>query len=237
MKKDFETILKSLLLQGPNRGDRSRTEADVRLLLNRGVDSFAALVATADNPRVSSRMRSVACRVLGQTNHTPAVPALLTLLGNGSPLLSWEAAKALVTILPSANKASRQLKHTLVSGRGSHNRAGAAYVLGLLGTKSALPPLIHLLQTSLTPEVRSHAAEALGNIGEPSATEPLIPALRDRSSRVRLAAIYALGEAGDETAIAPLKRLVGSRGAGSGRSNLIGREANQAIKRIRRRQI
>jgi HEAT repeat protein len=96
----------------------------------------------------------------------------------------------------------------------------AIRVLGEIGSRSAVEPLIQVLGNKVTSPgapydttffLRYNAAEALGKIGDKRALQPLIEALTDDDARerdekpwVRCAAAEALGKLGDPRAIEPL---------------------------------
>jgi HEAT repeat protein len=236
MTRDFETKLRGVILDSATKRQQREAKANVELLLSKGVHSIRDLIELAQNSRLKAGLRSVACWALGQLQNPDAVPALLNVVERASPQICWEAAKSLVVLLRNGHKGTRKLKQALHQGRGPHNRAGAAYVLGLTGNRASIPLLVEVLQSADTPDVRSHAAEALGNIGELSTTDSLVSALRDRSPRVRLAAAYALGEAANERAIAPLKRLALAKPTSVSQSALVRAEAKKAISRIQHRK-
>ncbi len=79
----------------------------------------------------------------------------------------------------------------------------AAYVLGEIGDKAAVDPLIHSLKDENS-GVRSAAVRALGKIGGKAAVDPLIHSLKDENSGVRTTAAWALGKIGDKAAVDPL---------------------------------
>jgi HEAT repeat protein len=54
---------------------------------------------------------------------------------------------------------------------------------------------------------RWKAAESLGRLKDPRGTDPLIDALFDDDDRVRKEVAWALGEIGDQQALAPLRQL------------------------------
>jgi HEAT repeat protein len=232
---NFETVLRGTISNSATKAQQREATADVELLLRRGVPSIRALIDFAQNSRLKSDVRSAACWALGQLKDPHAVPVLISLLERAGPQLGWEAAKSLVALLSDKRKGSRKLKQALSQGRGPHNRAAAAYVLGLTGDRSSIRRLVEVLRGSDTPEVRSHAAEALGNIGDSSTANALIFALDDLSPKVRLAAAYALGEAGDERAIEPLKRLASAKLTQLSKYASVRTEAKKAIKRIQQR--
>lgn len=87
------------------------------------------------------------------------------------------------------------LKPLLVAGLGSPDwwaRREAAWVLGKLGERRAVPRLARALGDAST-AVRASAAWALGQIDTPAAIAPLADALEDRDEVVRAAAVEALG--------------------------------------------
>jgi HEAT repeat protein len=117
-------------------------------------------------------------------------------------------------------------------------RLQAAYVLGTLGDRRAVGPLIAALKDSHY-AVRASAAGALGRIGDPASLtgllaacgdeEPwvraesvralgrlkarealprLIAALEDSDSQVRLLSVQSLGALGDHSAVIPLARVL-----------------------------
>lgn len=82
-------------------------------------------------------------------------------------------------------------------------RAGAAFVLALLGNTDAIVPLIKMLADPF-PNVRILSVAALGDIGHPSAMDALISALGDSDDDVRTAAGWGLGKIGDSGAMEAL---------------------------------
>jgi HEAT repeat protein len=87
-------------------------------------------------------------------------------------------------------------------------RALVATLLGEVGDRRAVLPLIDLLRTGeagdVFANVRARAAEALGRIGDPRAVEPLIAALADEDLETCAKATEALGRLGDLRAVEPL---------------------------------
>ena len=74
---------------------------------------------------------------------------------------------------------------------------------------AAIEPLINaLLNQSESRIFRSRVADTLAMMGSPKAIRPLIETLSDSDVNVRWAAVCALAEIGDESAIEPLERLV-----------------------------
>ena len=231
---NFEKGLRQIISDSATRALRRNVKADVELLLQE-VHSIRALIDLAQNSRAKANLRSAACWALGQLQSPRGVPVLLSMVERARSEIGWEAAKSLVILLRNGSKATRKLKQALLHGRSPHNRAAAAYVFGLTGNTSSIPLLVKVLEGSDTPEVRSHVAEALGNIGDANTSGSLIPALSDPSPQVRFSAAYALGELGNERAIAPLKRLASAKSTPSSKSGSVKAQARRSIRRIRRR--
>jgi HEAT repeat protein len=132
------------------------------------------------------------------------------------------------TVLPVLIKALRSGKH-------AGNRVAAAWTLGSVRAKTAVPMLLKVMADQHEDaEVRAECAEALGNIGLRRAVPPLIRALADASPEVRFWAAFALGKIGDRRALTPLERLTTDRTVVS-RWWAIGKEATDAITAIRGR--
>jgi hypothetical protein len=83
-------------------------------------------------------------------------------------------------------------------------RAEATRVLGKLGDRRSVGPLVHELGHEHA-TVRHAAAEALGTIGNSTAVEPLARALRDEAWRVRRSAARSLVRLGTPKAVAALR--------------------------------
>jgi len=104
------------------------------------------------------------------------------------------ARKVIARVLASA-PVDLVLKPLLVAGLGSPDwwaRREAAWVLGKLGERRAVPRLVRALNDP-SAAVRASAAWALGQIDAPAAIKPLSTALEDRDEVVRAAAVEALG--------------------------------------------
>ncbi|NYB52411.1 MAG: HEAT repeat domain-containing protein [Methanobacteriaceae archaeon] len=83
-------------------------------------------------------------------------------------------------------------------------KTGCIKVLGLIGDKRAVEPLIELLD-DYDSYVRSSSAKSLGLIGDKRAVEPLIELLEnDINTFVRKASVSALGKLGASNAINPI---------------------------------
>jgi len=91
----------------------------------------------------------------------------------------------------------------LINDQSRDTRADAAEVLGEIGDKRAVEPLIDALKDADC-MVQWNAAEGLGKIGDKRAIEPLIITLKAENDILRERAAEALGEIGDARAVEPL---------------------------------
>ncbi|HWE04146.1 MAG TPA: HEAT repeat domain-containing protein [Tepidisphaeraceae bacterium] len=90
----------------------------------------------------------------------------------------------------------------------------AASTLGLLGDRSAVEPLVQVLDNScgfFHSVVRAAAAESLGALGDARALEPLLGALTDPIAEVSSESIRALATLGNPEAIDALSDVVRNR--------------------------
>jgi hypothetical protein len=90
----------------------------------------------------------------------------------------------------------------------------AATTLGLLGDRSAVEPLVQVLDNScgfFHSVVRAAAAESLGTLGDSRALEPLLAALTDPIAEVSSESIRALATLGNPEAIDALSDVVRNR--------------------------
>jgi len=98
------------------------------------------------------------------------------------------------------------------SGAQSHLRETAAWFVGQLREKSAMPALLHALKEGATITLTWEAAKSLSVIGGRHAVPILTRILRSsRQSEKRVAAAYALGVIGDSRATAVLIRILNGR--------------------------
>jgi HEAT repeat protein len=86
-------------------------------------------------------------------------------------------------------------------------RALSAGVLGKIGDKAAVEPLLAALADPQE-EVRRRACGALGQLGDPRAVEPLLARLADPAWLTRGGAASALGRLKDGRALAPLTQAL-----------------------------
>lgn len=76
----------------------------------------------------------------------------------------------------------------------------AAYILGRLGDRRVVEPLIQVLQTATDPALLEAACEALGRLQDPRALSVLAEKARNSWLIVRAKAVWALGQIGGEEA-------------------------------------
>ena len=137
---------------------------------------------------------------LGDTGEREAVNFLVKYLGkNIDNEIKSYAANAIIKI--SGKKAPKQLLKMI-----RHNswvtRMKAAEILGEIGDKKAVYPLIRLLRVDPEPRVKEWAAIALGKIGAKKASKPLVVSLiSDPNDIVRMEAANALGLIKEKKAI------------------------------------
>ena len=114
----------------------------------------------------------------------------------------------LILRIAATSNAISYITTTLLKSKESPVRRRAAEVLGRIGDRSAVAPLIDMLGDSES-FVRRHAAEALGRIGDRSAVVPLIDVLFDSNNPARSNAAEALGRIGDHSAVVSLLEVLG----------------------------
>lgn len=228
----FETELKNLVASMPG-SLRIAHQRDLEVLLESEITNHKRLHEVLHREEINIEVRLAACWALGQLGGSGAAMTLVQTLNAREPELSLEAAKALVS-LGEIDFALRILP-TLSSGQYPHNRAAAAYTLGMLGNRQAVPGLIDAANSSDSDEVRSHAAEALGHLGDNRAVDALINQLEnDPSDEVRFWSAFALGEIGDAKALPQLEKLASTDKDLPNIGRVIG-EARNAINRIEER--
>ncbi|MFO0746787.1 MAG: HEAT repeat domain-containing protein [Myxococcota bacterium] len=159
-----------------------------------------------------ARIRAASAFALASYKGAPEVtPALVLALSDIDPNVRFEAASALGR-RPADPAALAPLVKAL-DDQDEDVRAAAAETLGVMGPVAKVPEATKALLAKVSdrkPTVRGHVAIALGQIGVPEAVPPLVKRLeRERDEEALAAAIWALGELGDKTAVEPLKALEG----------------------------
>ena len=98
-------------------------------------------------------------------------------------------------------------------------RLNAIKALGAIGDESAIPVLVAVVNSGSAkrkkdredPEIRGLAVEALGKIGG-TAVEKLVEIVENKGSSMRVDAIQALEQLGDERAVKPLLEVLSEQG-------------------------
>ena len=98
-------------------------------------------------------------------------------------------------------------------------RLNAIKALGAIGDESAIPVLVEVVNSGSAkrekdredPEIRGLAVEALGKIGG-TAVEKLVEIVQNKGSSMRVDAIQALEQLGDERAVKPLLEVLSEQG-------------------------
>jgi HEAT repeat protein len=229
---DFEDIVERVIARS-DPGSQCSVRDDIGALRNRGVVSWADLVAVLDD-RAAGPDRATACWLLGCTGDERALAPLAAVLHDPDPRLRGEAARALGAL--DSPRAVPGLIAVLQTDADPDTRMAAAYSLGLLGDQRAVDPLLaKLADTGEDPRVRGFAAEALIGPGERRAVPALIAALRDPSAEVRFWAAFALGELRDPAALSALQHLAQADKATLPGWRSVSEEAAAAIENIRAR--
>lgn len=165
-----------------------------------------------------------------------AIPFLVTALMDQNPGVQQAAIEILVDIASPSVVSSvipllrdelsaplRNMAVEILSRTGAHDvesiarllmeensdvRRFAADILGVIGDKRSISPLITALKDE-NPNVRSSAANSLGMIGDRAAITPLIESLEiEKDEWVIFSEIEALGKVGDEAITGPLMQFL-----------------------------
>ena len=129
--------------------------------------------------------------------------ALAALLGRYARALSGESHAHIADWFEREGHVDAQLRD--LRSRRAWVRAAAAFVLGDMGSRRAVPPLSAVLRNDRDRAVRAAAARSLGRLGSPDAVEPLVRALVEKEVPRATAAqaLLAIGPA----ALPPLHAL------------------------------
>jgi HEAT repeat protein len=172
-----------------------RTYAAVGLMSIGGRISIRLLLASLGDPET----RWLAVRILDKIGSRD-VDSLIAALKNENT--GWYAQQALTkldaAVLP-------QLEERL-RGPDPAIREGVARVMGEVGDRRAVGPLLEALQGA--GDTGRNSAAALIQIADPAAVEPLIELLGNQGEQVRLYAAYALGGLKDRRAVPALTRTL-----------------------------
>ena len=199
--KQVISPLRAALMNDPSERVRS---AAAETLGHLGSKEAISPLGAALKEDPSERVRLYAAQSLGELGDKVGLELLLKSLKEIKNSIPSSPAKALVklddknAVAPLIAILEDDKQHPCV-------RANAAYVLGHLGSKEAIPLLRNVLKDNPSERVRCAAAAALGQLG----TTEVIPLLRsvlkdDPSEDVRRAVAQALGQLGSKEAISPL---------------------------------
>jgi HEAT repeat protein len=151
-------------------------------------------------------VRIVAAESIGQFDYAPGADNIRTLLTDEkSPDVRKAALLSLYAL--AKEKALGDLVKVLKEDDEPTLRATAAGLLGRIGSKEAVEPLIATVVNSFDDDVILQALVALRKIGDPQAADAAdaaIEALEYSSVLVRTEAARTLGELGEKKAIGPL---------------------------------
>lgn len=214
----------------PVQGETAARVAQTRVDLT---DKIRALASTDANERAAA-----AC-ALGRARAVEAIPSLVGMLGDDTPvepLKCWDANSDWNPALATFKQASpgeeaaialaamgQTAVEPLVNALGHANasvRRNAAWAIGEVSggmsveRDGAVAPLRSALNDA-DEWVRTAAARALGEIRDERATESLLAALADGSAQVRETAAWSLGEMKERRAVQSLSEmLLKDEGAG-----------------------
>jgi aminopeptidase N len=177
-------------------------------------------------------VREVAVEQLGKFTDDPALAAKLTEISAKDSAYRVRVAALLALGQRKAEGALSTLEGAAKTGSPDDvTRRAALRAMGELGNDQAAPQLLEWLEPGKPVRLRTAAIGSLGKIAkkDESVESRLIAMLNDSDFDIRFAAIFALGERGDQAAIEPLENLRKSGDIPSGEGPVI----EQQIARIK----
>ncbi|HET8783774.1 MAG TPA: HEAT repeat domain-containing protein, partial [Pyrinomonadaceae bacterium] len=167
-------------------------------LASMGRNAFGPLMNQLVNASATTR-RNAAWAIGELTNmppgeRAPAIPQLITLLGDRDPWVRMAASRAIGEVRD--GRATETLIATL-SDTDWRVRRLAAWALNEMKERRAVPALCQLLLGDPRAEVRGAAAEALGEIASAEAIPSLQQAMNDPETAVRAKVSWAIAEIED----------------------------------------
>lgn len=201
--KELIKIIKSNPRKGKRVTSRSKRAA-LRELLNykdnpQAVNAIVYALGD-ESSAVRSLAESIAIRELGEEVSDQIIA-----------LLEHEDSKVRTNVIFSESlqkicgiKAVEPLIKVLKYDKDANVRGASAWILGDIGDKRALDPLITALDDT-SAKVRWSAAKALGQIGDAKAIPKLTDRLMDEHSGVRARSAEALGQIGDDSSLKSLR--------------------------------
>lgn len=176
-----------------------------------------------------------AVAILGDIRDPAATGPMKPFLAHSDIRVRRETVRALTRI---GGQSATGVLLQLLEGSDVDLRQQALLSLGAMKNQAAVPALLRLLAQdngNWAPDLRRGAIKALGEIGAVEAVSPLIEFLASKRfwrpakhNELRAAAATALGDIGDETALAALEA------ASSDRNEAVARAAVQALKLLRK---
>jgi len=174
-------------------------------------DAVPGLVASLNDP--IPFVREAAARALGQLRSADAVPSLCAMLSDTSPEVAAAAAWALGVIGDA--RAIGPLVAIINSAEpdgASPAYEAAAEAIANFAVPDVLPVLIEKLIASKNAKVRYAGVRALGRFRAPEVVAPLGRLAReDPQPEIRVAAVTALAETGQDTAVAEIESALGDQ--------------------------
>jgi HEAT repeat protein len=232
---NFKARLETLVeLSNPH--SRRKVKENLARLLSLGAESLESLIAILKDQAIEGDIRLLVCWILGQLGDKTAATPLLEVFSGQNINLSLEAAKSLGML--KSKRAVPPLIEELIKGDNVDKRAASAYALGLLLDERAVDPLLSVMNNKNdSPKVRGAAAEALVWFGKKRkrVVDALISGLEDASVEVRFWSAFALGEMKVKRAISKLEKLAAEDDEVLPGWWSVGKEASNAIDRIKSR--
>jgi HEAT repeat protein len=213
-RQSFDDLVAGL--KSPNA--KTRLEAIEALGKSRRREAVSPLAALVHDPEAKVRLQVV--KALADLRDLSAVPAFVTLLADEDPKVREESIGSIVelygererttpsarfleifsdeydrsslTLFTQVDPSVYQALAKTLQDESEGIRQEAAYSLGILNGRSAVPNLIAALQDPV-PGVRGAAATAIGKVGTAQDGKQLIPLLSDESLNVRNRVLQAIG--------------------------------------------
>ncbi len=159
------------------------------------------------NEETNSYVREACAESLGKIGDRTTIPVLISLLRDKDPQVKIEASLALGKL--KVVEAVPYLCDNLSAKSGGVRWAAVRTLGAIKEAKSAVIPLISLLDEEKESNIRDWAAWALGEIGDTRAIKPLVNALKkDKSPDVRQEAGLALEEIAKKQGYSSRKDLI-----------------------------
>jgi HEAT repeat protein len=216
------TIIKALANFGPPAIDElinmlKTDDVTVRIFAAKslkqiGPSASDALLELLDHP--STWTRTAAVELLGEFREVKAIEPLIGLLDCPDILVRGEVIDSLTLI----GKPAMEPLYASLSATNREIRQRSAIVLGQIGDKRALEPLVAILkdrsaddsraQSRSQANVRADAAQVLGSLGDVTAIPALQDAVENDRLAVGVAAMGSLAQLGDEKQLNELHILL-----------------------------